>query len=115
MQGKNYLYKELENIVKEVEKTDGGTTANRRIDWGIEKSHSNDGAVITGLKPDTLNLYDYTIKPLRKKRKCKIDTSLEIVQGDRVYYKPRGKKKVECYVNAILQNGKLSGYYKLID
>ena len=115
MQGKNYLYKELENIVKEVEKTDGGTTANRRIDWGIEKSHSNDGAVITGLKPDTLNLYDYTIKPLRKKRKCKIDTSLEIVQGDRVYYKPRGKKKVECYVNAILQNGKLSGYYKLKD
>jgi hypothetical protein len=115
MQGKNYLYRELSKLVQEVSKTDGGTTANRRIDWCIEKSHSNDGIVITGLKPDKVNLYEYIIKPLRKKRKCKTDKNLELVQGDRVYYKPRDKKKIECYVKAILQNGKLKGYYNLKD
>lgn len=115
MQGKNYLYKELCKLVKCVEKTDGGTTSNRRIDWALTKSHSNDGIVITGLKPDRVNLYEYQIKPLRKKRRCKIDMSLDIVQGDRVYYLRKGKKKKECYVNAILKSGKLSGYYKLKD
>ena len=115
MQGKTYLYKELEKIINEVLKTDGGTTANKRIDWEIEKSHSNDGVVITGLKPESTELYEYTIKPLRKKRKCKIDKELEIVQGDRVYYTPKYRKKIECYVNAILQSGKMAGYYKLKD
>jgi len=115
MQGKNYLYKELGKIVREVEKTDGGTTANKRIDWNIEKSHSNDGIVITGLKPTKLDIYEYTVKPLRKKQKCKIDKELEIVQGDRVYYTLKYRKKIECYVNAILQSGTLAGYYKLKD
>lgn len=37
------------------------------------------------------------------------------MQGDRVYYIRKGKKKIECYVNAILHSGKLKGYYKLKD
>lgn len=114
MQGKTYLYIELSKLITKVEKTDGGTTANKRIDWGIEKSHSNDALVITGLNPITPLVYEWAIKPLRKKRKCKLDKSLGIVQGDRVWYTPRGKKKVECYVNAILQSGKMEGYYKLV-
>ena len=113
MQGKTYLYSEISKLVREVGKTDGGTTSNRRIDWGIEKSHSNDGIVITGLKPDSVDVYEYKIQPLRKKRKCLIDKNLEIVQGDRVKYKPRDKKIAECYVTAILESGSRKGYYKL--
>lgn len=113
MQGKTYLYEELSKIITLVSKTDGGTTSNRRIDWCISKSHSNDGIVITGLKPDTIDVYEYKIQPLRKKRKCKIDKTLDIVQGDRVVYTPRGKTDVRCYVTAILRNGKRKGHYKL--
>lgn len=32
------------------------------------------------------------------------------MQGDRVYYIRKGKKKIECYVNAILHSGKLKDY-----
>ena len=101
------IYNELCKIVNLVTKTDGGTTSNRRIDWNIPKSHSNDSIVITGLKPDTTNLYGHTIQPLRKKRKCKLDKSLGIVQGDSVLYTPRGKSPIKCYVTAILKSGKL--------
>lgn len=115
MQGKTYLRGELNKVVDNVGLTDGGTTANRRIDWGIEKTHSNDGIVITGLRPDRLDLYEYTIKPLRKKRRCELNISLEIAHGDRVYYTPRGKSRVECYVTSIRKTGKLKGYYKIRD
>lgn len=113
MVGKTYLHDIISGVIKEVSKTDGGTTSNRRIDCGIEKSHSNDAVVITGLLPDTTSIYEYKIQPLRKKRKCKIDKMLEIVQGDRVLYTPRGKTSIKCYVTAILKSGKLKGYYKL--
>lgn len=113
MQGKTYLYESVSKHVRLASKTDGGTTSNRRIDWGISKSHSNDAIAITGLRPDTTSVYEYKIQPLRKKRKCKLDMSLEILQGDRVRYKPRGKKPIVCYVNAILQSGKSKGFYKL--
>jgi len=113
MQGKTYLYNELCKIINLATKTDGGTTSNRRLDWNIPKSHSNDSIVITGLKPDTTSVYEYTIQPLRKKRKCKLDKSLDIVQGDRVLYTPRGKSGVKCYVTAILLTGTQKGKYKI--
>lgn len=113
MQGKTYLYNSISKLVSDIAKTDGGTTSNRRIDWGIVKSHSNDAIAITSLKPDTVGVYEYNIQPLRKKRKCKLDKSSVIVQGDRVIYTPRGKFSINCYVTAILKSGKLKGYYKL--
>jgi len=113
MQGKFYLQSELSKLVAIVEKTDGGTTSNRRIDWGIEKSHSSDAVVITGLHVFDVSVYEHIIQPLRKKRQCNTDKTLSIVQGDKVYYFPRGKVKALCYVTAVLLTGKSNGMYKL--
>ena len=49
MQGKTYLQQELQKLAP-VTLTSGGDTANRRIDWCIEKSHSNDAIVLSQLK-----------------------------------------------------------------
>jgi len=40
MQGKNYLRKKISELGM-LYLTNGGETANKRIDWKIEKSHSN--------------------------------------------------------------------------
>jgi len=68
MQGKNYLRKELMKRGN-LTLTNGGDTANKRIDWNIEKSHSNDAIVITDLfiQPEQYNIKDWSIKPMRKK------------------------------------------------
>jgi len=70
MQGKTYLREQLSSIAP-LELTIGSETANKRIDWGIEKSHSNDAIVITGLKPDTCNIKEWVIKPMRRQSKAK--------------------------------------------
>ena len=70
MQGKTYLRQELNDIAP-LSLTIGSETANRRIDWNIEKSHSNDGVVITGLKPNTCDIKDWIIKPMRRQSKAK--------------------------------------------
>ena len=66
MQGKNYLRERMSKIAS-VDLTTGGDTANKRIDLDIEKSHSNDAVVIAG--GHETGLYDWIIKPLRKKSK----------------------------------------------
>lgn len=68
MQGKNYLRQELDKIAL-VTLTTGGDTANRRIDFNITKTHSNDAIVITGEKitQEQCNIKDWTIKPMRRK------------------------------------------------
>lgn len=70
MQGKKWLWLQLSSVAP-LCLTDGGTTANRRIDWGVEKSHSNDAVVICGLKPVAVPNKEWQIKPKRKKRKIK--------------------------------------------
>ena len=115
MQGKTYLRNTLASMDLQVSLTDGGTTANRRIDWFIEKSHGNDAVCVTGLKPESVNVYEWVIKPLRKKRQIAIDGRKAIVQGDRVYYIRRNKPKILGYVVAILDKGKSAGMYKLKD
>lgn len=68
MQGKNYLRNELTKLDKLI-LTNGGDTANKRIDWNVVKSHSNDAIVITGLfvRPEQCNIKEWQIKPMRKK------------------------------------------------
>ena len=51
MQGKSWLRNEL-SILGNLILTNGGTTANKRIDWNIEKSHSNDAICISDLQVD---------------------------------------------------------------
>ena len=117
MQGKKYLYNNLAKIISgDVILCTGGDTANKRQDWGIEKTHSNDAVCITGVECQTSNIdiYVYTIKPQRKKIQTKQDTSsLSIKHRDLVWYTPRGKSPIKCSVIAILQSGSCSGKYKL--
>src|SRR5690625_2614121 len=87
MQGKNYLKRELEKVAP-VTLTTGGDTANKRIDWGIDKSHSNDAIVLSGLpvQKDHCQMKDYVIKPMRRKRKNQIESFTGFKHRDFVQY-----------------------------
>lgn len=100
MQGKAYLRQEL-NDVAPLKLTMGSETANKRIEWGIEKSHSNDAIVITGLKPDTCNIKDWIIKPTRRQSKAKTDSVLGIKHRDLVSYTFKNGEKHIGYVTAL--------------
>lgn len=97
MQGKTYLRQELNNIAP-LSLTIGSETANKRIDWNIEKSHSNDAIVITGLKPDSCNIKEWTIRPMRRKNKARHNEVKGFKHRDLVKYK---KKNGEIYVGWI--------------
>lgn len=88
MIGKTWLRSELFKL-GELHLTTGGDTANKRIDWNIEKSHSNDAICITDLCPDTYNIFDWIIQPRRRKRKSLRDNVLGMKHGDLVEYKAR--------------------------
>lgn len=81
--------------------TNGGDTANKRIDWNIEKTHSNDAICITDLRPDTIDIKEWTIKPIRKKSKAKTDNVLGIKHRDYVEYTYRNGKTYRGYVTAL--------------
>lgn len=55
MIGKKWLRKQLSNLGV-LYLTNGGDTANKRIDWNVEKSHANDAVCITDLQPDTYDM-----------------------------------------------------------
>jgi len=97
MQGKNYLRQELSKIAK-LELTTGGETANKRIDWNIEKSHSNDAIVITGLKPDICDIKEWSIKPMRRQSKAIYQEILGFKHRDLIKYT---KKSGEIYIGWI--------------
>ena len=81
--------------------TNGGDTANRRIDWNIEKSHSNDAICITDSTPDTTDVKEWTIKPMRRQSIAKTDNVLGIRHRDLVEYKTRTGNQDRGYVTAI--------------
>jgi len=103
MQGKKYLQMELEKIAP-LSLTTGADTANHRIDWNIEKSHSNDALVICGteVKSNDINIRDWCIKPLRKKSTGDTNT---IVDGfklrDYVKYTKRNGLSYIGYITAL--------------
>ncbi|MBZ9686934.1 HNH endonuclease [Clostridium estertheticum] len=100
MQGKKYLQVELEKIAP-LSLTTGADTANHRIDWNIEKSHSNDALVICGteIKSTDINIKDWHIKPLRKKSKGDAET---IVDGFKLRdYVKYTKRNGVCYIGYI--------------
>ncbi|HQD92944.1 MAG TPA: RNA-guided endonuclease IscB [Bacilli bacterium] len=97
MQGKTYLRQELNNIAP-LSLTIGSETVNKRIDWDIEKSHSNDAIVITGLKPDNCDIKEWAIRPMRRKSKAKHSEVKGFKHRDLVKYT---KKNGETYVGWI--------------
>lgn len=105
MIGKNWLRKQLLEIGM-LHLTNGGDTANKRIDWNIEKSHSNDAICVTDLKPDTIDIKEWIIKPMRRQSKAKTNNVLGIKHRDLVKYETRTGKRDNGYVTAIYPNTK---------
>lgn len=100
MQGKNYLREKISELGS-LHLTNGGETANKRIDWNIEKSHSNDAICITGCIPDTCDMKEWIIKPMRRKSKAKTDNVLGIRHRDLVSYTYKNGEIHTGYVTAL--------------
>lgn len=100
MVGKNWLRKKLSELGI-LHLTSGGDTANKRIDWNIEKSHSNDAICITDLQPDSCKIKEWIIKPMRRQSKAKTDNVLGIKHRDLVEYTFRNGETHRGYVTAL--------------
>lgn len=100
MIGKMWLREQL-SVLGDLHLTTGGDTANRRIDWNIEKSHSNDAICIVDLKPDTTDIKEWTIKPMRRQSKAKTDNVLGIKHKDFVEYTFKNGETHRGYVTAL--------------
>ena len=105
MQGKTWLREQMSELGV-LTLTTGGDTANKRIDWGIEKSHSNDAICITDLQPDTVEVKEWIIKPMRRQSKAKTDNVLGIKHRDLVEYRTRTGTYDKGYVTAIYLESK---------
>ena len=103
MIGKTWLRQELSRLGK-LYITTGGDTANKRMDWKIEKTHSNDAICITDLKPDSTEIKDWTMKPMRRKSKSKTDHVLGIKHRDLVSYTFKNGETHTGYVTALYPN-----------
>ena len=100
MIGKKWLREQLSNLGM-LHLANGGNTANRRIDWDIKKSHSNDAICIANLKPDTCEIKEWVIKPMRRQSKAKTDNVLGIKHRDLVEYTFRNGETHRGYVTAL--------------
>ena len=100
MIGKKWLRKQLSNLGP-LYLTNGGDTANKRIDWNITKSHSNDAVCITDLRPDTCEIKEWVIKPMRRQSKAKTDNVLGIKHRDLVEYTFKNGEIYRGYVTAL--------------
>ncbi|MBU5478473.1 HNH endonuclease [Eubacterium sp. MSJ-13] len=100
MIGKKWLREQLSQLGI-LYLTSGGDTANKRIDWCITKSHSNDAICITDLQPDTCNIKDWVIKPMRRQSKAKADNVLGIKHRDLVSYTYKNGETHTGYVTAL--------------
>lgn len=100
MQGKTYLREKISELGI-LHLTNGGETANKRIEWNIVKTHSNDAICIADCIPYTCDVKEWIIRPMRRKSKAKTDNVLGIRHRDLVSYTPRGKSSVVGYVTAL--------------
>lgn len=100
MVGKKWLREQLSSLGI-LHLTNGGDTANKRIDWNIEKFHSNDAICITNLQPDTCDVKEWTIKPMRRQSKAKADNVLGIKHRDLVEYTFKSGETHRGYVTAL--------------
>ena len=103
MIGKTWLREQLSNLAP-LHLTTGGDTANKRIDWDIEKTHSNDAICITDLMPDTVDVKDWIIKPIRRKCDGKSDNLNGFRHRDYVQYTYRNGATYKGYVVALSPN-----------
>ena len=101
MIGKTWLREELAKRAQ-LTLTTGGDTANKRINWNLEKSHEVDAVCITSLRPESVNVKKWRIKPLRHQiKKRKTIEVLGFRHRDIVSYVYRNGEYHEGYVTAI--------------
>jgi hypothetical protein len=100
MQGKNYLREKISELGI-LHLTNGGETANKRIDWGIDKSHTNDAICIANGIPDTCSIKEWGIKPMRRKSKAKTNNVMGIKHRDLVSYTYKNGEMHIGYVTAL--------------
>ena len=100
MIGKTWLRERL-SMLGLLYLTSGGDTANKRIDWNIAKSHSNDAICITDLQPDSCDVKEWIIKPMRRQSKAKTDSVLGIKHRDLVEYTFKNGETHKGYVTAL--------------
>ena len=100
MIGKTWLREQL-SMIGLLHLTFGGDTYNKRIDWNIVKSHSNDAICITDLQPDSCDVKEWTIKPMRRQSKAKTDSVLGIKHRDFVEYTYKNGETHRGYVTAL--------------
>ncbi|QAT41350.1 RNA-guided endonuclease IscB [Clostridium sp. JN-9] len=107
MQGKNWLRNELSKLGKLV-LTTGGDTANKRIDWNIDKTHSNDALVASDLiiNNELCNIKDYIIKPMRRKSKAKTYECLGFKHRDLIKYTKKNGESYIGYITALYSEKK---------
>lgn len=109
MIGKTWLREQL-SVFAPLHLTTGGNTANKRIDWNIEKTHSNDAICITGLMPDTVNVKDWVLKPIRGKCKGEIDNVGGFRYRDYVEYTYKNGETYKGYVTALYPKKKVLNF-----
>ena len=101
MVGKTWLREELSKRTP-VFLTTGGDTANKRIDWNLEKSHEIDAVCITNLEPESVGVKPWNVKPLRHQRKTmKVKEILGFRHRDIVCYTFKNGEYHEGYVTAL--------------
>ena len=100
MQGKTWLREQLTQRGK-LFLTTGADTANKRDDWNIAKSHSNDAVCITNLKPENIDVEEWTIKPMRRKSKARTGQVSGFRHRDLVTYTYRNGETHTGYVTAL--------------
>ena len=109
MQGKHWFREQLQQRGSLV-LTSGGDTANKRDDWNITKTHSNDAVCITDLEPDSIDLEEWSIKPMRRKSKAGVDEVCGFHHRDYVTYTYRNGKTYTGYITAMRSDRKLLNF-----
>lgn len=107
MQGKTWFRNELSKLGKVI-LTTGGNTANKRIDWNVDKTHSNDAIVITDLivNNNDCNIKDWTIKPMRRKYKANSQELNGFKHRDLIKYTKKNGENYIGYITGIYSEKK---------
>jgi hypothetical protein len=102
MQGKTFLQNNLKNIAP-LSLTTGGDTANKRIDWGIDKTHANDAIVIcdSNVRNEQCEIKNWLIKPMRKRSEKKVEKINGFYHRDFVKYTKRNGERYLAYITAL--------------
>ena len=100
MIGKNWLRAELAQRAP-LTLTTGGDTANKRIDWNLVKSHSNDAICITELEPKDIEVQEWSLKPIRHQTKANVEEVLGFRHHDIVSYTFKNGERQEGYITAM--------------